>query len=260
LFARTDTNGTTYYHCDGNGNITALMDGYQNMVARYEYDPFGRLIAQSGSMANANVYRFSSKEYDTVTGLYYFGYRFYDPTLQRWLNRDPIGEPGFEAVRRINPWGGIRSGGLPAELSQGPNLYTFVRNNPANFVDPLGLQIPPAAMDELAQLSEELQPEEEALEAEAEKAWEAFAQKFSDLVQKARETYPKLCGKFQWHHPIPKYLGGDPDQPLVLLEAPYHQLITTAFRQGYAYGQDIPPANTVVNLVTTVYSQYPLPK
>ena len=111
-------------------------------------------------------------------------------------------------MRRINPWGGIRSGGLPAELSQGPNLYTFVRNNPANFVDSLGLQIPPAAMDELAQLSEELQPEEEALEAEAEKAWEAFAQKFSDLVQKARETYPKLCGKFQWHHPIPKYLGG----------------------------------------------------
>jgi RHS repeat-associated protein len=260
LLARTDTNGSTYYHSDGGGNITALIDSNENIQARAEYDAYGKFIKLSGALANTNRYWFSSKEYIPQAGIYNYGFRFYDPNLARWLNRDPIGEPGFEAVRRINPWGGIRSGGLPAELSQGPNLYTFVRNNPANFVDPLGLQIPPAAMDELAQLSEELQPEEEALEAEAEKAWEAFAQKFSDLVQKARETYPKLCGKFQWHHPIPKYLGGDPDQPLVLLEAPYHQLITTAFRQGYAYGQDIPPANTVVNLVTTVYSQYPLPK
>jgi RHS repeat-associated protein len=91
MLARTDTNDTTFYHADGNGNITALTDTNANIVARCEYDAFGRLIAQSGSLAAANVYRFSSKEYDSVTGLYYFGYRFYDPTLQRWLNRDPIG-------------------------------------------------------------------------------------------------------------------------------------------------------------------------
>jgi RHS repeat-associated protein len=115
MLARTDTNDTTFYHADGNGNITALTDTNANIVARCEYDAFGRLIAQSGSLAAANVYRFSSKEYDSVTGLYYFGYRFYDPTLQRWLNRDPIQEAG------------------------GINLYGFVGNNPINRIDPYGL-------------------------------------------------------------------------------------------------------------------------
>jgi len=37
-------------------------------------------------MATANVYRFSSKEVHPNSGLYYYGFRFYDPTLQRWLN------------------------------------------------------------------------------------------------------------------------------------------------------------------------------
>jgi RHS repeat-associated protein len=115
LLARTDANGTTYYHSDGNGNITALMDGNQNIVARYEYDAFGRLVGMWGTNAAANVYRFSSKEYDSVTGLYYFGRRYYDPVLQRWLNQDPISELG------------------------GVNLYQFVGNNPVNNVDPYGL-------------------------------------------------------------------------------------------------------------------------
>jgi RHS repeat-associated protein len=115
LLARTDTNGTTYYHSDGSGNVTALMDSNGNMVARYEYDGYGRLIGMWGPMAAPNVYRFSSKEYDAVTGLYYFGGRYYDPVLQRFLNADPIGEAG------------------------GVNLYRFCNNNPVNFMDPYGL-------------------------------------------------------------------------------------------------------------------------
>jgi RHS repeat-associated protein len=237
------------------------MDINGNVQGRAEYDGFGKMIKFVGPMTAKNNYWYSGKEYVSQAGMYGFGYRFYEANFQRWLNRDPIGEPGFEAIRRINPLGGIRNGGLQAEITQGPNLYTFVDNSPVNYIDPLGLQVPPEAMDEMAQLSEELQPEEEALEAEAEKAWEAFAQKFADLVQKAREAYPKLCGKFQWHHPTPKYLGGDPNQPLVLLEAPYHQMITTAFRTAYPYGQGAPSdPTTVVNVVNTVYSTLPLPK
>ncbi|MCL4789953.1 MAG: hypothetical protein KJ070_24760, partial [Verrucomicrobia bacterium] len=49
-------------------------------------------------------------------GLYYYGYRWCAPNLQRWLNRDPIGE-----------WAGI-------------NLYTFTGNNPNDFFDSPGLQ------------------------------------------------------------------------------------------------------------------------
>ena len=115
MLARTDTNGSTFYHADGNGNITALMDGNQNIVARYEYDGFGRLIGKWGSMADLNRYRFSSKEYVSQAGLYYFGNRFYEPNSQRWLNRDPIQEAG------------------------GLNLYQAVGNNPVNWIDPYGL-------------------------------------------------------------------------------------------------------------------------
>ncbi len=108
---------SSYYHADGNGNITMLLDASQNVVAKYLYDPFGNTLAQSGPLADANTYRFSSKEWNANAGLYYYLYRFYDPSLQRWVNRDPILE-----------WGGI-------------NLYEFIHNNPLRYVDKLGLQI-----------------------------------------------------------------------------------------------------------------------
>ena len=106
---------TTFYHADGNGNITALMSTNGLIVAWYQYDAYGRTLAQTGPLAEANCYRFSSKAWHDKSGLYYYGYRFYTPELQRWVNRDPIGEDG------------------------GINLYGFVGNSPANEVDSFGL-------------------------------------------------------------------------------------------------------------------------
>ena len=104
-----------FYHADGNGNITYLVDSSQALAASYRYDPFGNTLSTSGTQASANVYRFSSKEINTDTGMYYYGYRFYDPTLQRWLNRDPVAEAG------------------------GGNLYGYVGNEPSDYFDPFGL-------------------------------------------------------------------------------------------------------------------------
>jgi RHS repeat-associated protein len=115
LLARTDVNGSAYYHTDGNGNVTMLVDGSGNVQARYLYDSFGNTLGMWGALATANSYRFSSKEIDWRTGQYYYGFRFYDPNLQRWLNRDPIAELG------------------------GINLYDYVANNPINYFDPFGL-------------------------------------------------------------------------------------------------------------------------
>ena len=104
-----------FYHADANGNITCLIDADQNPVALYRYDPFGNTISSSGPLASANVYRFSSKEIHAGTGMYYYGYRFYDPSVQRWINRDPIEENG------------------------GFNLYNFVFNDPIDWADYSGL-------------------------------------------------------------------------------------------------------------------------
>jgi RHS repeat-associated protein len=104
-----------YYFADGNGNITYMLDGSQNSAATYRYDPFGNITSQSGVIASANVYRFSSKEIHVNSGMYYYLNRFYDPNLQRWINRDPIEEAG------------------------GVNLYGFVLNRPLSYVDLLGL-------------------------------------------------------------------------------------------------------------------------
>jgi hypothetical protein len=70
------------YHADGNGNITYLESSSQGLGASYRYDPFGNTVASSGTMASANLYRFSSKEVHANSRMYYYLYRFYDPNLQ----------------------------------------------------------------------------------------------------------------------------------------------------------------------------------
>jgi RHS repeat-associated protein len=84
-------------------------------MARYSYDAFGKLIAKAGRRSGFFRHRFSTKYFDSETGLYYYGYRFYHPGLMRWLNRDPIGE------------------------SEIGSLYTFALNSGINYCDKLGL-------------------------------------------------------------------------------------------------------------------------
>ena len=55
LLARTNTNGSTFYHSDGMGNVTTLMDGSENIVSRYLYNSFGKLLGQWGTLASANT-------------------------------------------------------------------------------------------------------------------------------------------------------------------------------------------------------------
>ena len=74
------------------GECRAFRGGSENGVELY--DDFGRTISRSGSMADFFRMRFSTKYFESETGLYYYGYRFYSPALMRWLNRDPIEEDG----------------------------------------------------------------------------------------------------------------------------------------------------------------------
>ena len=114
LLSVNDGTATYYPTYDGNGNVSEYLDSTGAVQAHYEYDPFGRTTVATGTKAQDFSHRFSTKPLDQETGLYYYGYRYYDPVTGRWPSRDPIGEMG------------------------GANLYGFVTNNAISGVDYLG--------------------------------------------------------------------------------------------------------------------------
>ncbi len=176
-----------FYHADGNGNITYLVDGSQAMAATYRYDPFGNIVSSSGTQASANVYSFSSKEVHANSGMYMYLYRFYDPSLQRWLNRDPLDESGFETARRRRGMKGAYSVGPSAEISQGQNLYSFVGNKPVRYFDSLGLS---AFCDQLNNRMNELS--EQAMLADMMGDYATFTELSHQLFGLA-QVYGDLC-------------------------------------------------------------------
>jgi len=119
LMVTEDPGGTSEAHYfptyDGNGNVSEYLNSSGVTEAHYEYDPFGNLTVANGSKVASFAYRFSTKPIDSKTGLYYYGYRWYDSVTGRWPSRDPIEENG------------------------GENLYGMMWNDPVNDVDPFGL-------------------------------------------------------------------------------------------------------------------------
>jgi RHS repeat-associated protein len=100
---------------DANGNIVAWVDlATATVTGRRDYAAFGEAVLTTGNAASL-PFAFSTKYRDNETELYYYGFRYYNPSTGRWLSRDPIGEEG------------------------GLNLYGMVGNNPINHWDYLGL-------------------------------------------------------------------------------------------------------------------------
>lgn len=67
---------------------------------------------------------------------------YYDPAPQRWINRDPVGEPGFEGLKQADiPMVRVAPEDVPDDLplADSPNSYVFVRNRPTSEIDPFGL-------------------------------------------------------------------------------------------------------------------------
>jgi len=106
-----------YYQVDELGSVRALSDGAGRWVQRCEYDSFGDGDCYS-TWFGAPIrqpYRFTGREWDEETGLYYYRARYYDPKIGRFITRDPIR---------------FRSGDV--------NPYRYVGNNPVNWIDPWG--------------------------------------------------------------------------------------------------------------------------
>jgi len=102
-----------YYHRDHLGSMRAVTDAAGSLKAGYRYDPYGRRTVLSGSAADSD-FGYTGHFSHQASGLALAPYRAYDAGIGRWLSRDPIGEQG------------------------GVNLYSYVRNNPVNYIDPDG--------------------------------------------------------------------------------------------------------------------------
>jgi RHS repeat-associated protein len=110
LVSMRTPSGTYYYLYDGLGSVVGLTDSSGNVVARYSYSPYGTTTSQSGSEATANPWRYAGAYYDSATGLYKMGARYYAPALGRFTQLDPAGTG-----------------------------YAYAAGDPANGTDPSGL-------------------------------------------------------------------------------------------------------------------------
>ena len=108
-------NGSFYFPYYGtNGEILGYVSEGGGVVASFAYGPFGEPSATGGHMSQMFSFRYMTKRWDPVLGLYDFGERWYSVALRRWISRDPLGEDG------------------------GLNLYAFCNNDPVNTFDPNG--------------------------------------------------------------------------------------------------------------------------
>ena len=79
---------------DANGNISEYVSTNGEIVAHYDYSPFGEPLIEAGDLASTFTHRFSTKPWCSVTRLYEYQMRKYRPGIGRWLSRDPIGIKG----------------------------------------------------------------------------------------------------------------------------------------------------------------------
>jgi len=106
----------SYYHSDHIGSSNIITDDSGQQAQLLEYTPFGTTSRNEGTSDTS--YRFTGKPLDQSTGLYYYGARYYDPELGRFISADTI----------------VQAPGNPQTL----NRYSYCNNNPINYVDPTG--------------------------------------------------------------------------------------------------------------------------
>jgi len=109
---------TRYQHANHLGSALLELDDAASIITYEEYFPYGATSYQAvtSQTETPKRYRYTGKERDTETGLYYYGARYYAPWLGRWTACDPAG------------------------LVDGVNLYAYVRGNPVSYRDPAGFQ------------------------------------------------------------------------------------------------------------------------
>ena len=106
----------SFYHLDHLGSSNVITNQAGNLISNCEYLPYGEFSTKTG--ANVTYYYFTGKELDDETGLMFYGARYYDPQIGRFITPDTIVQAPYD----------------PQSL----NRYSYCRNNPINLTDPTG--------------------------------------------------------------------------------------------------------------------------
>ena len=111
-----NTDKTYYYHQDHLGSSNVITDDTGAVVNILEYTPYGEVSRNTGNYSTDK--RFTGKIYDVSAALSYYGARYYDPQLGRFITADPTIQRPYD----------------PQDF----NRYAYARNNPIKYIDPSG--------------------------------------------------------------------------------------------------------------------------
>lgn len=111
--AESAANGVNYYEQNGLASVSSLTNPSGVVTQTYTYDSFGKVTNSSGNIGNS--FRYTGRDFDNESGLYYYRARYYDPNSGRFLSGDPL-------------W-----------FQEGMNLFAYVHNDSPNYFDPTGM-------------------------------------------------------------------------------------------------------------------------
>ncbi len=112
------TEQMVFHHTDHLSGTSIDTDANGNVIESVDYYPYGEIRIDNKTTTYENKHKFTGKELDESDNLYYYGARYYDPSIGRFISADPV----------------------DGDLSnpQSLNKYSYVMNNPLKYVDVTG--------------------------------------------------------------------------------------------------------------------------